>query len=115
MLELNNNKYYLELKHILIGKEPNQSPNLDSYFSQGYTIQNDINKLNKVTLQGTAQRFQCTFISGVKYNTKQELCDEISKVLRDRKLARKTSLLTCDYDKIAEFGYFFLEVMVGAS
>ena len=127
-IEINNELYWIELKHILIGKQKGNGFGLNDYFSKGTYIDNDIQKLNclKANSAKTQHKFCLVFLSTNGWdngNILQEsngktqadtLGENINKNLSKYKARNQIKSVpdycAFKYSEDCNFGYFLFEV-----
>jgi hypothetical protein len=126
-IETNNEMYWIELKHILIGKQKANGFRLKDYFSEGTYIANDIKKLGciKSDPKKIQHKFCLVFLStngwgkdsgGKDPNSKNEvdtLREQIQENLNKynaKNKIRNGPDYVFNYSKGCNFGYFLFEV-----
>ncbi len=126
-IELNNETYWIELKHILIGYQRGESYTLGFYFSEDTFVYSDIKKLHKIISSNPQQHgYSLVFLSTNYLNedgkecrvrdilhTKQNLNDMYKKLtnLKDGPyISKNTSLELSDYNDQRNFGYLLIKV-----
>ena len=134
-IEFDKTSYWLELKHLLVGyQKGNKKPedkqagnnfSLNFYFYSGTYITNDIEKLENVSKssQETAYKYVLAFVSTNypedkknKIKSKGVLEAQINDILNYKRkkgpLKNKACLISSDFNKDCNFGYFLLKVIV---
>ena len=127
-IKLNNEWYWIELKHILVGYQKDSPFPLSFYFYKDTYIYSDIKKLTSIDNTDKKQHlYSLVFISTnyLRESDKKSTMDEINsmndlkeqftsiitkhKDIRD-KILDKMSLVSFDYVNNLHFGYMLLEV-----
>ena len=125
-VKINNEFYLIELKHILVGCQLNNTYPLGFYFYKNSYIYNDIEKLQEVDNSDKQQhRYSLAFISTnyscdkcknqnfKKINSKKDLKDQYEAVKEKKTdIEQNVSSVSYDYDYITHFGYLLLEVKI---
>ena len=123
-VQINNEFYWIELKHILVGCQLNNTYPLGFYFYKNSYIYNDIEKLQEVDNSDKQQhRYSLAFISTnytcdkcrntkfKKISTKEELKVQYEDIIKNKTdIKQKASLVSWDYNNIQHFGYLLLRV-----
>jgi hypothetical protein len=123
-VKINNEFYWIELKHILVGCQLNNTYPLGFYFYKNSYIYNDIEKLQEVDNSDKQQhRYSLAFISTnytcdkcrntkfKKISTKEELKVQYEDIIKNKTdIKQKASLVSWDYNNIQHFGYLLLRV-----
>ncbi len=123
-LEFTNEIYWIELKHLLVGCQLNNTYPLGFYFNKNSYIYNDIKKLQEVDNSDKRQhRYSLAFIStnytcdkcrNTKFKkiiTKEELKVQYKDIIKNKTdIKQKASLVSWDYNNIQHLGYLLLRV-----
>ncbi len=123
-IEVNNEFYWIELKHILVGCQRNNTYSFRSYFSDNTYIHNDIKKLYDIDKSNKRQLgYSVAFISTnyscdkCKYpnfeeiDSRERLRERYEEVKENKTdIQQSISHVSCNYDSITHFGYLLLEI-----
>ena len=123
-IEANDEFYWVELKHILVGCQRNHIYELEFYFSNSAYIDNDIKKLQEIdnfdkrqhgySLAFISTNYSCDKCKNPNFkeiNSKEYLKDRYQAVEKIKKyIERNVTYVSCDYDSITHFGYLLLDV-----
>ena len=110
-IPINGQDFWIELKHILVGiqgkgkNDKSLNYPIKFYFSSKDYIANDIKKLREI--ENGNNLYSLSFISTNNDMIKDE--NELKKKL-DEQLEQKAELVSYNYNKNLEFGYFLLKV-----
>lgn len=106
-IPLDNEYYWIELKHILVGqqKKRENSFELNFYFYEKTYIANDVEKLKHLK-----NAYVLSFVStnNNKIRDRNKLHSEVDKNLGKNSI--RANLILCDFNKENNFGYFLLMV-----
>ena len=123
-IEVNNEFYWIELKHILVGCQKNDIYKLEFYFSNNAYIHNDIKKLQEIDKSNERQHgyslafistnYSCDKCKNPKFeeiNSKEILEKQYKEVKKNKTdIEQDVTDVSCNYDSITHFGYLLLEV-----
>ena len=123
-VQINNEFYWIELKHILVGCQLNNTYPLGFYFYKNSYIYNDIEKLQEVDYSDKQQHtyslafistnYSCDKCRNTKFNkisTKEDLKGQFEDIIKNKTdIKQKVSLVSWDYNNIQHFGYLLLRV-----
>ena len=124
-LTLDDEDYWIELKHILVGYQIKTPISLGFYFSDNSYIANDIQKLTQICHSDKIQHlYSLTFISTnydkeggkeskikEKIETPEALKKSLDRVIEKHPdLKDSISKISYDYNRELNFGYILLEV-----
>ena len=125
-IQIDNEFYWIELKHILVGYQIEQPFSLGFYFKEGTYISTDIEKLGSIKQSDKPQhRYSLVFIStnytkqgGLKNSalkgiiTGDNLDEKVKESLKNHKDPKsKVCIKTSNYNEELHFGYTLLEIM----
>ena len=124
-IEIDNEFYWIELKHILVGYQKEQPLPLGFYFNKGTYISGDIEKLGLIEQSDKRQHgYSLVFIStnytkeGLKNSTQVEIItrDNLNKKVNESLEKRKdhevkVCIKTSNYNEQLHFGYTLLGIM----
>ena len=123
-IEVNNEFYWIELKHILVGCQKNDIYKLEFYFSNNAYIHNDIKKLQEIDKSNERQHgyslafistnYSCDKCKNPKFkeiNWKEDLEYQFDTITQNKPdIKQEASLVSWDYNNIQHFGYLLLGV-----
>ncbi len=124
-IQIENEFYWIELKHILVGYQIEQPFSLGFYFNNGTYISTDVEKLGLIEQPDKPQhRYSLVFIStnytkkGLKDSTLKGIItgDNLNKKVKEslknhKDLEGKVCIKTSNYNEELHFGYLLLEIM----
>ena len=123
-IEVNNEFYWIEIKHILVGCQKNDIYKLEFYFSNSAYIHNDIKKLQEIDKSNERQHgyslafistnYSCDKCKNPKFkeiNWKEDLEYQFDTITQNKpNIKQEASLVSWDYNNIQHFGYLLLRV-----
>ncbi|PYB68566.1 hypothetical protein DMB44_04325 [Thermoplasma sp. Kam2015] len=108
-------EYWIELKHILVGKQKKGTFTLNSYFSKNYFIAKDLNKLilsenpeKKVYVLSFVSVNNIKIRASNKINNSNDLISQLKGIIDKRGIKAEPS--NYNFDEYTKFGYFLLKV-----
>ena len=124
-IQIDNEFYWIELKHILVGYQIEQPFNLDFYFKEGTYISTDIEKLRSIEQPDKQQYgYSLVFIStnytkkGLKKSTQIEILtrdnldEKVKESLEKQKDSKsKAFIKSSNHNNELHFGYLLLGIM----
>ena len=122
-IEINKEFHWIEIKHILVGRQKIGKFSLSFYFNSGTYIDNDINKLERVSEGVQKETKYCLVFLSSNSENKEEyekssgnypegnLKSQIDKILETKGLKNKVEVVSSAYNNDCHFGYFILKLI----